>query len=151
MFLAAVLYIAGYLTSLASDASGTLYPSYLRHCSMSPGGQHCSKLRTTAVTSLKPWFSSRQPGKMKHKFTFCMFQNQLKLTVTASKRTQNATQDCAWQLVWGSKGSQYGVMKLGRRLCNVLAPNKCHVLRRWLIKRLIIGCSSSTNIAIILA
>ena len=45
-----------------------------------------------------------------------MFQNQLKLTVTASKRTQNATQDCTWQPVIGSKGSQYGVIKIGRHI-----------------------------------
>lgn len=60
-----------------------------------------------------------------------MFQNQL----TASERTQNATQDCTWQLVIGSKGSQYCVMKIGRRLFYMLAPNKCHTLKRWLVKR----------------
>ena len=59
-----------------------------------------------------------------------MFQNQLKLTVTASKRTQNATQDCTWQPLIGSKGSQYGVIKIGRHFFfYMLAANKCHTLR----------------------
>lgn len=63
-----------------------------------------------------------------------MFKSQLKLNVTAGKRTQMLHRIVLGNWVRGPKGSEYGITMSGRQVFYMLAPNKCHTLKIWPVK-----------------
>lgn len=63
-----------------------------------------------------------------------MFKSQLKLIVTAGKRTQMLHRIVLGNWVRGPKGSQNGITTSIKQLFYMLAPNKCHIFKRCPVK-----------------